>query len=338
MNSFEYANPTTIKEATGLLAAQWGEAEILAGGTDLLSLMKNYVATPKRLVSLKGIKELGGITASAAGLHIGAMVTLQELHDHKAVHEDYHSLAHAAGSVPSMQIRNMGTVGGDLCQRPRCWYFRNGFGLLAKDEKGQPLVPAGENRYHAIFGHPGGAPGAYYVHASSLAPALITFGTMVKIAGPKGQREVALASFFATPKKDGERESVLMPNEIVTEIFIPAASKGMQTATYEVRQKEALDWPLATASIALRMAGGKVKSAEIVLGHVAPVPWPATEASKWLAGQAITEETAAKAGETAVRGAKPLSGNKYKVQLARVAVKRALLETVAHGKEGMTHG
>jgi xanthine dehydrogenase YagS FAD-binding subunit len=338
MNSFEYANPTTTKEAIGLLAAQWGESEILAGGTDLLSLMKNYVATPKRLVSLKGIKELGGITVGAAGLRIGAMVTLQELHDHKAIHDDYHSLAHAAGSVPSMQIRNMGTVGGDLCQRPRCWYFRNGFGLLAKDEKGQPLVPAGDNRYHAIFGHAGGAPGAYYVHPSSLAPALITFGTKVKIAGPKGQREVALSSFFATPKKEGERENVLMPNEIVTEIFIPAASKGMQTATYEVRQKVALDWPLATASIALRMAGGKVKSAEIVLGHVAPVPWPATEASKWLAGQAITEQTAAKAGEAAVRGAAPLSGNKYKVQLARVAVKRALLETVAQGKEGMSDG
>ena len=338
MNSFEYANPTTVKEAIGLLAAQSGEAEILAGGTDLLSLMKNYVATPKRLVSLKGIKELGGITASAAGLRIGAMVTLQELHDHKAVHDDYHSLAHAAGSVPSMQIRNMGTVGGDLCQRPRCWYFRNGFGLLGNDAKGQPLVPGGDNRYHAIFGHAGSAVGAYYVHASSLAPALITFGATVKITGPKGQREVALASFFATPKKDGERENVLLPNEIVTEIFIPAASKGMQTATYEVRQKEALDWPLATASIALRMAGGKVTSAEIVLGHVAPVPWPATEASKWLVGQAITEETAAKAGEAAVRGAKPLSGNKYKVQLARVAVKRALLETAAQGKEGMSHG
>lgn len=338
MNSFEYANPTTTKEAAGLLAAQWGETEILAGGTDLLSLMKNYVATPKRLVSLKGIKELGGITSSAAGLRIGAMVTLQDLHDHKAVHDDYHSLAHAAGSVPSMQIRNMGTVGGDLCQRPRCWYFRNGFGLLAKDEKGQPLVPAGDNRYHAIFGHPGGGIGAYYVHPSSLAPALLTFGASVNITGPKGQREVALARFFATPKKERERENVLMPNEIVTEIFIPAASKGMLTATYEVRQREALDWPLATASIALRMTGDKVKSAQIVLGHVAPVPWPATEANKWLIGQAITEETAAKAGEAAVRGAKPLSGNKYKVQLARVAVKRALLEAIAQGKEGMKHG
>jgi xanthine dehydrogenase YagS FAD-binding subunit len=346
MNSFEYANPRTTKEAAGMLAGQWGEAEILAGGTDLLSLMKNYVVTPKRLVSLKGIKELGGITATATGLRIGAMVSLQELHDHKTVHDDYHSLAHAAGSVPSMQIRNMGTVGGDLCQRPRCWYYRNGFGLLGNDAKGQPLVPAGDNRYHAIFGHPESGPGAYYVHASSLAPALITFGALVKIAGPKGQREVALASFFATPKKEGDRENVLMPNEIITEIVIPAASKGMHTATYEVRQKEALDWPLATASVAIRMAGGKVKSADIVLGHVAPVPWRATEASKWLAGQAITAETAAKAGEAAVRGAMPLSGNKYKVQLARVAVKRALLEAVGPGKsfafardkEGMTHG
>jgi xanthine dehydrogenase YagS FAD-binding subunit len=338
MNSFEYANPTTVKEATGMLAAQWGEAEILAGGTDLLSLMKNYVATPKRVVSLKGIKELGGITATPAGLRIGAMVTLQKLHDNAALHADYYSLAHAAGSVPSPQIRNMGTVAGDLCQRPRCWYYRNGFGLLGNDAKGQPLVPAGDNRYHAIFGHPGSGVGAYYVHASSLAPALMTFGAKVKIAGPKGPREVALASFFATPKKEGERENVLAPNEIITEIFIPAASKGMQSATYEVRQKEALDWPLATASVALRMAGGKVKSAEIVLGHVAPVPWPAAEASKWLAGQSITEATAAKAGEAAVQGAMPLSGNKYKLQLARVAVKRALLEAVAEAKEGMKHG
>ncbi len=346
MNSFEYANPTTTKEAAGMLAAQWGEAEILAGGTDLLSLMKNYVATPKRVVSLKGIKELSGITPSPAGLRIGSMVTLQELHDHPAVHGDYHSLAHAAGSVASQQIRNMGTVGGDLCQRPRCWYFRNGFGLLAANDKGQPLVPGGENRYHAIFGHPAGGPGAYYVHASSLAPSLITLGARVRITGARGNREVALVSFFATPKKEGDRENVLLPNEIVTEIFIPAESKGLRTATYEVRQKEALDWPLATASVALRMNGNTVKGAQIVLGHVAPVPWRAMDAELSLVGQSITETTAAKAGEAAVRSARPLSGNKYKVQLARVAVKRALLAAVAENmplafardKEGMKNG
>ncbi|HEV8383859.1 MAG TPA: FAD binding domain-containing protein [Candidatus Acidoferrales bacterium] len=346
MNSFEYAIATTIQEAVEMLSTHRGETEILAGGTDLLSLMKNFVVTPKRVVSLKGIRELRGITASPEGLRIGSMVTLEELHEHPAVHGEYHSLAHAAGSVPSLQIRNMGTVGGDLCQRPRCWYFRNGFGLLATDEKDQPLVPAGDNRYHAIFGHPGGRPGAYYVHASSLAPALITLGALLKISGPRGNRDVPIAKFFIRPTKASEHENVLLANEIITEIFIPAESKGLRTATYEVRQKEALDWPLATASVALRMTGNKVKTAQIVLGHVAPVPWPALDAERDLVGQPITEIIASRAGESAVRGARPLNGNKYKVQLARVAVKRALLAAVAErkpmafaqDKEGMRHG
>jgi len=337
MNAFEYANPTTIKEAIGLLSTRWGETELLAGGTDLLSLMKNYVVMPKRVVNIKGIKELGGITSGAKEVRIGALVTLQELHDDKTIHDEFHLLAHAVGSIPSMQIRNMGTVGGDLCQRPRCWYFRNGFGLLAKDASGKPLVPTGDNRYHAIFGHAGGGVGAYFVNPSSLAPALIALGAKVRIAGLRGQREVPVASFFVVPKTDTDRETVLKPNEILTEIIIPAASKGTKNATYEVRQREALDWPLATASVALRMTGDKVTSARIVMGHLAPVPWPAAEAEKLLAGRAVTEELAAKAGDAAVRGAKPLSGNKYKVQLARVAVKRALLAAIAHGMEGMRH-
>jgi xanthine dehydrogenase YagS FAD-binding subunit len=338
MNAFEYASPTTTKEAIALLSARHGETEILAGGSDLLSLMKEYVVSPKRVVNIKGIKELGGINSTTSAVRVGALVTLQELHDNKTIHDDFHSLAHAAAGVASPQIRNVGTVGGDLCQRPRCWYYRNGFGLLAKDEKGRALVPAGDNRYHAIFGHPGAGPGAYYVHPSSLAPALITFAAKVRIAGPKGEREVPLESFFVVPTSDMERENVLQPNEIVTEIIIPAASRGMMTATYEVRQREALDWPLATASVALRMAGDRVKSARIVVGHVAPIPWAAAAAEKLLVGQAINEDTASKAGEAAVRSARPLSGNKYKVQLTRVAVKRALLEAAGHGKEGMQHG
>jgi len=332
MQAFEYANPSTLKEAVGLLSAKWGEAEILAGGTDLLSLMKNYVATPKRLVNIKGIAEMKGIRSTAEGVVIGALVTLQELHDDKTIHDNFHGLAHAAGSVTSAQIRSMGTVGGDLCQRPRCWYFRNGFGLLAKDAKGEPLVPRGDNRYHAIFGTDGPA---YFVSASSLAPMLVALGAKARLFGPNGKREVPLATFYAIPGADDERETVLKPNEILTEVVIPAASRGMANATYEVRQKTALDWPLATASVALKMERGKVASAKIVMGHVAPIPWQAPEAARWLEGKAITEETAAQAGEAAVRSAKPLSGNKYKVQQARVAVKRALLEA---GRGGMSHG
>jgi xanthine dehydrogenase YagS FAD-binding subunit len=329
MEAFEYASPTTKQEAVGLLAERWGETEILAGGSDLLSLMKNYVVTPKRVVSLKGITELSGIRETAEGVVIGALTTMQELHDKKTIHDQFHSLAHAAGSITSAQIRNMGTVGGDLCQRPRCWYFRNGFGLLAKDAKGQPLVPGGDNRYHAIFGHEGGA---YFVNPSSLAPALVALGAKVRIFGPKGQREVSVAEFLVAPKSDTERENMLKPNEILTEIVIPASAKGWRNETYEVRQKESLDWPLATASVALRMEGTKVALARIVMGHVAPVPWPAKQAAQSLVGKTLNEDTAKQAAEAAIQGAKPLSMNKYKVQLARVAVKRALMAVAASGQ------
>jgi xanthine dehydrogenase YagS FAD-binding subunit len=331
MEAFEYANPSSLKEAVGLLGSRWGEAEVLAGGTDLLSLMKDYVGAPKRLVNIKGIAELKGVRATSEGTAIGALTTIEELHSNKTIHEEFHGLAHAAGSIPSPQIRHMGTVGGDLCQRPRCWYFRGGFGLLATDEQGRSLVPRGDNRYHAILGNDGPA---YFVNPSSLAPMLIALGAKVRVFGPSGRREVPLASFFVIPAKEDQRENVLKPNEILMEVVIPAASRGMANATYEVRQKTALDWPLVTASVALRMQGGTVADAGIVMGHVAPIPWPAAEAAKWLKGKAITEETAAQAGEAAVQGAKPLSGNRYKVQQARVAVKRALLEA---GRGGASH-
>jgi len=322
MEAFAYTHPTTKQQALGMLGADWGSAAVLAGGTDLISLMKEHVVIPKRVVSIRGVQEWGGVTATKDGMRIGALATFQDLLDHPTLKDHLPSLTMAAEGVTSPQIRNMGTGGGDLCQRPRCWYFRNGFGLLARDAKGNALVPNGENRYHAIFGNSGPA---YFVNPSSLAPALIALGATVKIAGPKGERETKLVEFFVIPKSDTARENVLQPNEIVTEILIPAAAHGMANSTYEVRQKEALDWPLATASVALRISGGQVQDAKIVLGHVAPVPWPVDGAAKSLIGKSITAETAAAAGDAAVAGAKPLSQNAYKVQLARVAVKRALL-------------
>jgi xanthine dehydrogenase YagS FAD-binding subunit len=215
----------------------------------------------------------------------------------------------------------MGTVGGDLCQRPRCWYYRQGFGLLATKD-GKPLVPDGENKYHAIFG---GGP-AYFVSPSSLGPALVALGAKVRLVSAKGAREVAVARFFVAPKDENTREIALLPNEILTEIVVPAGA--VRSATYEVRQKEALDWPLAAASVVLHMRGTTVVSAKVVLGHVAPTPWEALEAEKALAGKTITQESAEEAGKAAVSGAQPLSQNAYKVQLAKVAVKRALLEAV----------
>lgn len=327
MRGFEYANPTTTEQAVALLGGSWADAEVLAGGTDLLSLMKDDVVHPKRLVNIKDISELRGIKASKAGLRIGATVTIQELLDNAQIARDYPAVVDAAEGITSPQIRSMGTVGGDLCQRPRCWFYRAGFGLLAKDATGEPMVPHGDNRYHAILGNTGPA---YFVNPSSLAPALIAYGASVRIHGPKGRREVALEKFFVAPQSDSAREYDLKPGEIVTEVVVPSGI-GAKSATYEVRQREALDWPLAAASVALKMSGGKVTSARVVLGHVAPTPWRATAAEAALTGKTVNEDVAKAAGEAAVSGAKSLGRNAYKIQLARVAVKRAILAAARGG-------
>ncbi len=318
MQAFEYSNPASLKEATGQLAASWGEVDVLAGGTDLLSLMKDSLHAPKRVVNIKSIHELGGISRTAAGLRIGATVTMDELARSAEVRAGYPALADAAAGIASPQIRHMGTVGGDLCQRPRCWYYRQGFGLLAMKD-GKSLVTGGENQYHAIFG---GGP-AYFVSASSLGPALIALGAKARLVSAKGAREIPVKEFFVAPRDEGTREIALRPDEILAEILVPAAAT--HSATYEVRQKEALDWPLATASVAIKMKGSAVSSARIVLGHVAPTPWEATAAGVWLAGKTITVENAEAAGKAAVEGAQPLSHNAYKLTLAKTAVKRALL-------------
>jgi xanthine dehydrogenase YagS FAD-binding subunit len=320
MERFEYASPSTVKDATALLGTHWNDAQVLAGGTDLISMMKDFVASPKRIVNIKGISELGGISKTATGVRIGAAVTLDDLSLHPLIRSEFPSLNTAALGVASPQIRNMGTVGGDLCQRPRCWYFRSGHGLFAMQD-GKSLVPNGENKYHAIFG----AAPAYFVSASSLGPALAALGAHVKIASPSGVRTVAVEKFFLIPKTETEREIDLHPNEIVTEILIPSAAASMKNATYEIREKLALDWPLATASVALKMSGSKVAGARIVMGHVAPIPWTASAAEHSLTWKSIDEAEIQKAADAAVEGAQPLSQNGYKVQLAKVAVKRALL-------------
>jgi xanthine dehydrogenase YagS FAD-binding subunit len=323
MRPFEFATPTAKEQAVGLLGASWADAQVLAGGTDLLALMKDDVVSPKRLVNIKSLPGLNTIAmAAATGLRAGALVRLQELADNAQVRRHYPVLAVAADDAASPQIRNMATLGGNLCQRPRCWYFRNGFGLLPKDEAGKSLVLQGDNRYHAILGNDGPA---YFVSPSSVAPALVALGARVRIFGPGGAREVPLEKFFVIPRSENEREHDLKANEIVTEIVVPPPG-GARTAHYEVRQKEAFDWPLATASVALAMNGNNVRSARVVLGHVAPVPWLSAEAEAALVGKAINEQSADAAGRAAVSTAKSLGRNAYKIQLARVAVKRAIMQ------------
>jgi xanthine dehydrogenase YagS FAD-binding subunit len=319
MENFAYASPHTVKEAAGMLSNKWGEVEVLAGGTDLISLMKDYIVSPRLVVNVKNIREMKGITIAKNSVRIGATVTLDEIAENAQLAKLLPSLHEAALGVSSPQIRNMGTMAGDICQRPRCWYFRQGFGLFAKSPDGKSLVPNGENRYHAILGN--GGP-AYFVSASSFGPALVALGAQIRLVSSTGERDVDADKFFVTPTTEGAREIAMLPNEIVTEIHVPIGSRN---STYEVREKAALDWPLAAASVSLKMNGNTIQSARVVLGHVAPTPWLAEAAGQSLAGKTLDVAAAEGAARQATAGATPLSDNGYKVKLAQVAVKRALL-------------
>ncbi|MSU62177.1 MAG: molybdopterin dehydrogenase [Pedosphaera sp.] len=322
MKPFEYSAPKTLKEACGLLGDTWGKTEILAGGTDLVTSLKQRITQPSRVLSLKHLKELHGIRNSRGSLVIGAMTTLGELAAHSDVRRHFPALVTAATGVGSPQLLSVGTVGGDLCQRPRCWYFRNGYGLLAQKD-GVSLAREGENRYHAIFAADGPA---LFVSASSLGPGLIALGAEMVAAGPGGAtRSIPATEFFRAPQSENEREIALKPNEILTEINVPL--KGLKNGIYEIRHRHGLDWPYVTAAVAF---GGKEGSggARVVLGHVAPMPWSVPAAAKLLNTARPDEATAARCGQVAVEGARPLSQNAYKIQMARTAVKRAVLAAV----------
>jgi xanthine dehydrogenase YagS FAD-binding subunit len=325
MKNFTYYRPTSAEQAVGLLDTKWGTTELLAGGTDLLDLQKEYVAQPDKVVSLSGIKELVGIDDK--GVTIGAGTKLADIADHAELKKLFPGLTEAAGQVGGPQIRNMGTLGGNLCQRNRCWYFRDEHvNCLLKGGK-KCYATDGDNRYHAVFtqGHP-----CVIVNPSTLAPALIALGATAQVLGPKGKRTVELAKFFQAPSKAGEREHVLAPNEMVLSVTIP--NKGLKNASYEVRHKQSYDWPLVQAAVAFNLSGGKATDVKIVLGHVAPTPRTADAAARALEGNTISETTATAAGKAAAEGAKPLSMNGYKTKLIEVAVKRAIL-TAAGAKK-----
>jgi xanthine dehydrogenase YagS FAD-binding subunit len=319
MKAFSFAAPRRESEVLGLLADRWGQSEILAGGTDLVGLLRQMIVEPEQVVYIGNVDEFRGVEADSTGARIGAISTLVQLLDDQAL-APYTALSQAIAGINSMQLQSQGTIGGELCQRPRCWFFRNGQGLLA--DRGR-LVTDGDNRYHAILGNDGPAK---FVHPSRIAPALVALNAHVRLAGPTVADEsvLPLEYFFRIPRDESERETMLLPNQVLTHIMLPAAD-GVASATYEVRQGCGPDYPLSAAAAALKFDGAYVREARIVLGHAAPIPWRSTAAERAITGMPITPETVKAAGEAAVAAATPLSGNRYKVQLARVSVERALL-------------
>ena len=333
MQAFEYVTATRKEQVATLLGSN---GSILAGGTDLLALMKDDIVAPKRLVNLKQIETLRGISYQPGnGLRIGALTTIAELAEAKVELAMYPALLEAANEAASPQIRNLATIGGNMCQRPRCWYFRNGMGLMPTTPDGKSMVVAGDNRYAAILGNFGPA---YFVSPSTLAPVLIAYGAKVRLystnAPGSGVRELPLEDFFVIPRSQNELEHDLRPGEMVMEILVPSPAQNTKACSYEVRQRAAFDWPLVHAVAVLELDGETVKNARVVLGQVAPIPWRSLGSDQALMGKTITAETATEAAKAAVARAKPLSQNKYKIALTKVAVKRAILQAAGQSSGG----
>ena len=326
MNRFDYVRAKSAKEAADQLAAEKG-AVLKASGTDLVDRLKSFVSTASRLVSLSGAADLGTVATEGGTAKLGALVTLSKLAE-TFKQGPLEALGHAAGEAATPQIRNVATLGGNLCQRPRCWYYRLGdVPCLKKGGKDCPAIP-GDNRYHSVFET---AP-CPIVHPSNLSGPMVAFDATMHIQGPKGSRDIPATQFFTLPKDDIARENVLDRDEVLTGVSIPSW-EGARSAYLEAREKESFDWSLVNATVVLKLDGGVCKEARVVLGSVSPIPRRSQEAEKALVGKKIDEAAAAEAGKAAFEGAQPLSGNAYKVQMGRVIVKRAVLAAAGLWKE-----
>jgi xanthine dehydrogenase YagS FAD-binding subunit len=327
MKSFENVNATSVKQAVTLLDKFQQEkksAIVVGGGSEILQLMKERVVTPDYVVNLKTIPGLASIKEERGGFRIGALTTLVEIEEHAAVREKLLILSDAAGEAASPQIRNAGTIGGNLCQRPFCWYFRSAhFDCLRKG--GQVCYSvAGDSRYHAIFG---GGP-SFIVHPSDLAPVLVALDAEIKIVNSAGERVMLLEKFFVLPQVDFKHENILKPGDIVTEIFVPYPKAGSKGFYHKVRERLAWDHAIVSIATIVQTSGGTVRDARVVLGGVAPIPWRAPKAEGFLRGKKLDDANAQEAGEIALDGARPMKDNIYKVGLAKSLVQRGLLASV----------
>jgi xanthine dehydrogenase YagS FAD-binding subunit len=321
LKPFAYVDAANEKEAVAALKTD-GIALPLAGGQDLLSRMKDYIDSPDRVVNVKNALDTAATPLPDGGVKIGAAMKIIDLFEHRQVARMYPAVTAAAIEIGTPQIRHQGTVGGNIMQRPRCWYFRNEEFVCYKKGGSRCFAVNGENQYHAIFGNDGPS---HIVHPSSLAVPFVAYGARFRIAGPAGEREIPADGFFTMPTLANVlKENVLDDDELLTHVILPPPG-NVKSGHYEVRYKASHDWPLAFATVVLTVNRNTVASARVVLGAVAPAPWRSRPAEAALAGKPLNEETATLAAEAAVSEAKPMSGNAYTPQLDRTAVKRAVM-------------
>jgi len=323
--SFSYFRARSLDEAIGYLSLDGARAH--AGGTDLLGCLRDRVFDVTTVVSIAGLKELRGIgTTAEGGLRIGSLTTIAEVARHPVIRSKYRALSMAASEVASPQLRHQGTIGGNLCQKPRCWYYRGEFHCLRKGGD-QCYAVEGENAYHCIFG----GENCFIVHPSDTASAMTALQASVRIAGPNGLRTVAVENFHMPPSEDYTRETVLEPTEIVTEIVLPPPAEGLQSSYRKVRARRAWDFALAGVALAIVFTGDPAADCRVVLSGAAPVPWRSSEAEKVVKGKRLDRDRAAKAAEAAVKNAEPMEQNEYKIALFRALIEQQLMAIAQPG-------
>ena len=316
----EHYNAETTDEAVSLLDKYLEEVKVIAGGVDLISLMKSKVMLPKVLVNIKTIPDLAYIAEDAEGLKIGTLTTIHHIETSVTIRDKYCMLAKAAHSVSSPQIRNMATIGGNICQGVRCWYYRRspvtGLSFFCRRKGGERCYAInGDNTYHAIIG----GQGCYAVCPSDMAAALIALRAKVKIVGPVGVRTIPLDEFYTV------MGNILKPNEIITEIEVPTLKPSTRQQYLKFRLRKAIDFAISSVAVAITTEAGVVSNARIVLGGVAPVPYRAIAAEDALEGKMITESVAEISAKASVCEAAPLSMNAYKLSVTKALVKRVIV-------------
>jgi xanthine dehydrogenase YagS FAD-binding subunit len=319
LKNFAYLKAASLDEAIQTLGA--GDARVHAGGTDLLGCLRDDVFETGTVVSISGLTDLRGIRETGdGGLRIGALMRVAEVAADRTINERYPALAQAAGEVGTPQLRNQGTIGGNLCQKPRCWYYRGPFDCRRKGGD-RCFAVGGNNEFHAIFG----GVGCHIVHPSDTAPALVALNAVAVIAGPDGRRQVPLEEFFVRPADDPERETVLVSGEVLTEVILPPVRSGQRSSYRKVRARRSWDFSLAGMALMLvTTRDGLIEDSRVVFSGVAPIPWRSRPVERVLEGERLTPELAVLAGEVAVESAQPMSGNDYKVDLLRGVVESEL--------------
>ncbi|MFQ5722618.1 MAG: FAD binding domain-containing protein [Candidatus Aminicenantales bacterium] len=325
MNNFKMAQPQSIEQVKQLFSEPRNKYFFIAGGTDLLGEIKDEIIFPEVVVDLKSIPELSYIEKDKGGAaRIGALTTVAELAENSMIRKEYSGLHQAASAVATPQLRHMGTVGGNLCQRPRCWYYRDPQIKCRKKGGSRCFAIRGKNKYHAIMG--GGI--CNIVHPSDLAPMLMALEAEILIASPKRDKVIPLKNFFILPKVNVRRENILAPGEIIKEVKIPAAKSGEKSTYLKLRERGAWDFALVSAAVKALVKDHTFKQVKIVLGGVAPIPWRLKKAESLIQGQKITKDLIKRAVRYALKETRPLSDNAYKKELAEVAVSRAAMSLV----------